>query len=71
MLKTLIPYSFEWVVVELIISLIVCCISYSRHRLIARLLLIFLATFGTCNFISLIILPIPIALTYPDEYSYD
>ncbi|MCD7732603.1 MAG: hypothetical protein LUH56_04115 [Oscillospiraceae bacterium] len=70
MIKTSIPYSFEWVVVELIVSLIVCCISYSRHRLIARLLLIFLATFGTCNFISLIILPIPIALTYPDGYSY-
>ncbi len=71
MIKTSIPYSFEWVVVELAISLLLCCVSYRRNRSIVRLLPVFLATFGACEFVSLIILPFPIALTYPDGYSYD
>lgn len=71
MLKTSIPYSFEWVVVEIVIAIIACCVSYHRHRSIVRLLPVFFGTFGICEFISLIILPFPIALTYPDGYSYD
>ncbi|MCD7771673.1 MAG: hypothetical protein LUH23_06270 [Oscillospiraceae bacterium] len=71
MLKTSIPYSFECILMELIISLLVCCESYRRHKSIMRLLLVFLGTFGVCELVSLIILPFPIALSYPDGYSYD
>ncbi|MCC8131786.1 MAG: hypothetical protein LIO72_08635 [Ruminococcus sp.] len=71
MLKTSIPYSFEWVVVEFVVAVLACCVCYRRHRSIIRLLLVFLGAFGICELVSLIILPIPIALTYPDEYSYD
>ena len=71
MLKTSIPYSFEWVMVELVIALLACCVSYRRHKSITRLLLVFLEAFGVCELVSLIILPFPIALTYPDGYSYD
>ncbi|MCD8005689.1 MAG: hypothetical protein LUF29_01740 [Oscillospiraceae bacterium] len=71
MLKTSIPYSFELVMVELMISILACCVIYRRHKMIIRLLPVFLGTFGVCEFVSLIILPFPIALTYPDGYSYD
>ena len=71
MLKTSIPYSFEWVLAELVISLLVCCVSYRRHKSINRLLPVFLGAFGVCELVSLIILPFPIALSYPDGYSYD
>ncbi|MCD7785239.1 MAG: hypothetical protein LUH18_06625 [Oscillospiraceae bacterium] len=70
MLKTSIPYSFEWVVVEIVIAIVACCVSYRKHKSIVRLLPIFLGTFGICEFVSLIILPFPIALTYPDGYIY-
>ncbi len=71
MLKTSIPYSFEWVMVELVIALLMCCVSYRRHKSITRLLPVLLGAFGVCELVSLIILPFPIALTYPDGYSYD
>ncbi|MCD7846788.1 MAG: hypothetical protein LUG49_01970 [Oscillospiraceae bacterium] len=71
MLKTSIPYSFEWVMVEIVIAIVACCVSYRKHRSIVRFLSVFLGTFGICEFVSLIILPFPISLTYPDGYSYD
>lgn len=71
MLKIYMEYSFAIVVSELIISLLACCVSYRKHKSIIRLIPVFLASFGICSFAFLIILPIPVKIVYPDNYTYD
>lgn len=71
MLKTTIYNGLGWLILELIFSLIVCIVSFRRHKSFLKLIPVFLATFSICLFVSFIILPFPIAIVYDEGYTFD